>query len=79
MRRVPEDERLCAWQGALGGPGVPSETASRTGCVQASVLLGVDSVRIGVLLGAVARVAYRWVARGGWSMHADGASARIFH
>ncbi len=55
------------------------ETASRTGCVQASVLLGVDSVRIGVLLGAVARVAYRWVARGGWSMHADGASARIFH
>jgi len=56
MRRVPEDERLCAWQGALGGPGVPSETASRTGCVQASVLLGVDSVRIGVLLGAVARV-----------------------
>ena len=55
------------------------ETAARTGCVQASVLLGVDSVRIGVLLGAVARVAYRWVARGGWSMHADGASARIFH
>ena len=44
------------------------ETAARTGCVQASVLLGVDSVRIGVLLGAVARVAYRSVARGGWSM-----------
>ena len=55
------------------------ETALRTGCVQASVLLGVDSVLIGVLLGAVARVAYRWVARGGWSMHADGASARTFH
>ena len=42
------------------------------------VLLGVDSVLIGVLLGAAAREAYRLVARGGCSVRTAVASVPDF-
>ena len=68
---------VCVRAGRCGWSGRSVLKRRRTGCVEKGVLLGVDSVLIGVLLGAVARVAYCLAARGCCSMRAAGASARI--
>ena len=77
---APEDRRPGACS-AVGGFWLRSRKRRRTGCVQEKVSCSVwTRSLIGVLLGAVARVAYRLAAhRGCCSVRANGASARTFY